>query len=232
MANFLFDSGYQVVTWVSIAASISSFFFFAGKPSGQRGQGMAWSAISLCLATAVMIILLAKRYFYDAEKAPRLEKEPNIGVFETIFEVSKSLGTPVLAIKNYGDAMALNVRARCQFLPFTVKEMPTSGTYPPPPPFIGAYNAAANPPFTLRPGEIVGVGPVPPYTKDRTRDIRNGKELLLVYYYAIYQDESGNDYWFEYYSWFEHTSKRFKVCDTHNRHGKGQNEAEPKAVWK
>jgi hypothetical protein len=54
--------------WVWIAASISSFFFFAGKPSGERAQGMVWSAVSLCVAVVAMIVLLAKRYFWDREQ--------------------------------------------------------------------------------------------------------------------------------------------------------------------
>src|ERR1700686_349769 len=122
--TFLFDSVYQVITWVWIAASISSFFFFAGKPSGQRGQGMAWSAVSLFLAVAAMIILVAKRYFFDAEDDPKNKARAELfieGARMLPLEPGKSQKI-LLSVRNRGKLAARNINvggANNRFLPKT-----------------------------------------------------------------------------------------------------------------
>ncbi len=65
ITNFLFDSVYQVVTWVWIAVSISAFFFFA---SNKSTRGMVASAISLLVAVITMLSLMAKKHFWDGPK--------------------------------------------------------------------------------------------------------------------------------------------------------------------
>lgn len=56
---FLFDSAYQVVTWVLIALSISAGFFFLSK---QNYQGAVWSGVALLVCIVVMLGLLYDRY--------------------------------------------------------------------------------------------------------------------------------------------------------------------------
>src|SRR5438270_8094110 len=55
----LFDSAYQVVTWVFIALSISAGFFFLGK---QNYRGVVWSVVALLICTVIMLGLLYERY--------------------------------------------------------------------------------------------------------------------------------------------------------------------------
>jgi hypothetical protein len=107
--DFFFDSAYQVVTWVWIAISISSFFFFAGKPEGQRGRGMMWSFISLVLSVIVMILLLAKRYFWDSDGKPI--DRPELST-ERVYVKTLEAGKPeiiMMEIQNRGKLTAHNV---------------------------------------------------------------------------------------------------------------------------
>jgi hypothetical protein len=55
----------------------SSFFFFAGKASGQRAQGMMWSVVSLVVSVFLMILLVAKRSF-SMRKSPRVRNFSSI----------------------------------------------------------------------------------------------------------------------------------------------------------
>lgn len=71
LTRFLFDSAYQVVTWVWIAASISAFFYFASKESG---NGMRWSVASLVVSVVVMIALVASQHFIKPDGKERPER--------------------------------------------------------------------------------------------------------------------------------------------------------------
>ncbi len=183
--NFLFDSGYQVVTWVWIATSISSFFFFAGKPSGQRGQGMVWSALSLCVAVAVMILLLAKRYFFDTQGRPKISLES-----ATIAFTSNRPPRIAIGVKNRGDLTAHNILWRGA-------DYVTSYDFPGPLPYsrpdevdrqrdliAGAeLTAITMHGVPITPAELIGLG--------------SGKLRFWHYTDATYEDKSGNEYPFD-----------------------------------
>src|SRR5436305_941957 len=70
--TFLFDSFYQVVTWVWIGVSISAFFFFA---SNKSKNGMIGSAVSLLAAILLMLALMAKKHFWDGEADRSLSQQ-------------------------------------------------------------------------------------------------------------------------------------------------------------
>jgi hypothetical protein len=86
--RFLFESVYQVVTWVWIAVSISAFFFFA---SSKSKNGMIDSAVSLFVAILVMLMLIAKKHFWDGD-APTVDFTPTRGVSKS----EKDENTPSL----------------------------------------------------------------------------------------------------------------------------------------
>jgi hypothetical protein len=65
---FLFDSAYQVVTWVLIALAIAALFLFLSKGNH---KGILWSVIALLVCVEVMVGLIAERYMTpDAPRPP------------------------------------------------------------------------------------------------------------------------------------------------------------------
>jgi hypothetical protein len=63
---FLFDSAYQVVTWVLIALSIGAIFFFLSQ---QNYRGAIWSGVALLVCIGIMLGLLAVRYVTEWKAA-------------------------------------------------------------------------------------------------------------------------------------------------------------------
>jgi len=61
---FLFDSAYQIVTWVLIALSISAVFFFLGR---QDYGGVVWSSVALVICVVIMLWLLYDRYITEGK---------------------------------------------------------------------------------------------------------------------------------------------------------------------
>jgi hypothetical protein len=61
---FLFDSAYQLVTWVLIALSISAIFFFLSK---QDYREAGWSVVALLVCIGIMLGLLAVRYVTESK---------------------------------------------------------------------------------------------------------------------------------------------------------------------
>ena len=59
MRAFLFESAYQVVTWVFITISIAAVFYFLAKGNH---RGVLWSVITMVICVAIMIGLIADRY--------------------------------------------------------------------------------------------------------------------------------------------------------------------------
>jgi hypothetical protein len=59
---FLFDSAYQILTWVFIALSIGAIFFFLSK---QDYRGVLWSVVALLICILIMLGLLADRYITE-----------------------------------------------------------------------------------------------------------------------------------------------------------------------
>jgi hypothetical protein len=59
---FLFDSAYQIVTWVLIAASLGILLLFWSK---DNYRGVLWGVIWLVCSISVMLGLLADRYFFQ-----------------------------------------------------------------------------------------------------------------------------------------------------------------------
>jgi hypothetical protein len=56
----LFESVFQVVTWVGIAVAIAAIFYFLSK---DNLRGAIWSSAALACAVAVMLAIIADRYF-------------------------------------------------------------------------------------------------------------------------------------------------------------------------
>jgi hypothetical protein len=71
---FLFDSAYQLITWVCIALSIGSIFYFLGKG---YWRGALWAFVILLVSIVVMLGLLADRYIVEGytRRAPVTETQ-------------------------------------------------------------------------------------------------------------------------------------------------------------
>jgi hypothetical protein len=57
--GMLFDSFYEIITWVFIALSISAFFYFLSK---SQARGMVWSGVALVECVVIMVGLIADKY--------------------------------------------------------------------------------------------------------------------------------------------------------------------------
>jgi hypothetical protein len=67
---FVFDSAYQVVTWVLIAVAIAALFLCVSKGNH---KGILWSAVALLICVEIMVALIAERYI--APDAPQLPSD-------------------------------------------------------------------------------------------------------------------------------------------------------------
>jgi hypothetical protein len=103
--RFLFDSTYQVVTWVWIGLSIAAYFYYLSKDSS---RGVLWSGISLAFAALVMIILVASQHF----SASGSEERPELSIDKAW--PALSVGSPVrvfITLRNRGKRTARHVSA-------------------------------------------------------------------------------------------------------------------------
>jgi hypothetical protein len=97
--DFLFDSIYQVVTWVCIALAIGSIFYFASKSSN---RGVMWSITALLCFVTIMIGIMADRHFFRGDVAGKERSEesgtnpPNVRLPESVIIDSSPTptGTP------------------------------------------------------------------------------------------------------------------------------------------
>jgi hypothetical protein len=183
--TFLFDSVYQVVTWVWIGVSISAFFFFA---SNKSNSGMVLSVVSLLAAILVMLSLMAKKHFWDGE-AEKIQQRPELYVSGARMTPLHA-GQPervVLGIKNRGNATARNIRlgggnhffASSSFTgPLEYQSLPVDTR-----PDIG-------------PGEEKSIvsSSSEPLSIDRIKDLQRGELLFFHYAEGDYEDESGATY--------------------------------------
>src|ERR1700736_4090127 len=69
-AAFLFDSAYQIVTWVCIAGSFLAMSYFLSK---DNMRGAYWSGVVLLIFVVLMLALLGDRHFFQgkAESTPK-----------------------------------------------------------------------------------------------------------------------------------------------------------------
>jgi hypothetical protein len=61
IADFLFDSVYQIVTWVCIALAVGGIWYFASR---DNSRGILWAAIALFCSIAIMIGIIADGHFF------------------------------------------------------------------------------------------------------------------------------------------------------------------------
>jgi len=113
ITDFLFDSAYQVVTWVLIALSIGGFFYFLGK---SNGRGALWSAIALFIFIAIMIGIVADRFFFRGTN----KKERPYVIFRATRLKPLTVGNyPVIEYQleniSKGEVSVLFKYATCQF---------------------------------------------------------------------------------------------------------------------
>jgi hypothetical protein len=182
--NFLFDSVYQVVTWVWIAVSISAFFYYASKQTG-GGRGMVWSAVSLFCSILVMVSLIAKQHF----SKPETKERPELWIDKTVM-LPLEAGKPekmLMLLKNRGSATAQNILV-------SGNHYIASSCFTGPLPF---ERAEGNVRGTLAPGaEITLVSDlVDRPLNGETIDGLNARANLMFHYGEVkYTDEGGRNY--------------------------------------
>jgi hypothetical protein len=93
ISRFLFDSAYQLVTWVFIGASIASLFYFLGKESK---KGIIRSLIGLLVSIIIMLGLLAYRYIVEARTLHTTVVQPEKQYVSIVASslTALSVGTP------------------------------------------------------------------------------------------------------------------------------------------
>jgi hypothetical protein len=75
ISDLLFDSVYQIVTWVVIAGAIGGIYHFLSK---DNWRGVLWSSIGLACAVAIMIGLIADRYFFRSATKETKQERPYV----------------------------------------------------------------------------------------------------------------------------------------------------------
>lgn len=184
IANFLFDSAYQVVTWVWIGLSIAALFYYAGKDSV---SGIRWSIVSLISSVVVMIVLVANQHFFSKHSEP--SKRPELYIREARMTplVAGQPETIVLGIGNRGNATARNIRlgAGNHFYASSSFEGPLE--YKP---------IAVDTQPDLGPGEEKSMvsHSFEPLTEERIKDFQEGRLLFFHYAEGEYDDDNGTTY--------------------------------------
>lgn len=185
--NFLFDSTFQVVTWVWIGVSIGAFFFFA---SSKNTWGMVLSVISLFASVAVMLGLIATKHFWDSDGK---RKRPELYVSGALMKPLK-VGEPetvVLGLKNRGNGIARNIRLGRGNHLFA----PASFTGP-----LECKPSDSDTRPDLGPDEETSlVSPSQnPLSQDRLSDLQSGKLLFFHFAEGEYDDDDGRAYPVDY----------------------------------
>jgi hypothetical protein len=201
--RILFDSAYQVVTWIWIGMSIGSYFYYLSKASS---QGALWSMVSLVCSGVVMIVLVASQYFGEGQDP----KRPELYIHETRMlplEPGKP-ETVLLDLRNRGTTTARNVRlwpATHAFLPNTV---------------VGPLQYHAPKVTDVRPdigvGEvnntIVSSSPVP-LSKEKIRELQDGETLFFHFGEGEYEGDDGTVYPFDFcYMYWPQSAGVPRIC--------------------
>jgi hypothetical protein len=98
MTNFLFESLYQVITWVFIALAVGSIFYFLSKGNT---RGVLWSSVGLVCFVAVMIGIVGDHYFFRSEVQTTAPAKERAYVFIEGTSLAKPLSAgekPILMI--------------------------------------------------------------------------------------------------------------------------------------
>jgi len=112
ITDFLFESAYQIVTWVLIGLSIGFFIFYLGKGNS---RGILWSLISLFVWIIVMVGIIADRSFFRKILSFYVLAETH---FRTTFRGEKPGATFWVSFSN-GDEAAIVPITDCIYVRFT-----------------------------------------------------------------------------------------------------------------
>ncbi len=205
LTRFLFDSAYQVVTWVWIAVSISAFFYYASKDSS---HGMRWSAASLVLSVIVMIALIASQHFVKTDGKESRER-PELYTHGAMMGplVAGEPETVLVGLKNRGKATARNiclggrnhVILNADFAgPLVYKHVPVQ----------------LRPDLGPGPEEQSAISKSPqPLSQEQIDQLKKGQTLFFHFAEGEYNDGDGNTYPIDYCYMFNPTSPTvMRVC--------------------
>jgi hypothetical protein len=125
---FMFDSTYQIITWVLIALAVGSIFYYKSQGSN---RGIIWSIVALIIFIALMVGMIADRYVsedQDTETSPAdrpwlsIEITPNGPI---TYQGTESATIPLsYRITNTGRSPANNVQLKVDVV------FPTFGSNP------------------------------------------------------------------------------------------------------
>lgn len=201
--TFLFDSVYQVVTWVWIAVSISAFFFFA---SNKSKSGMIGSAVSLLVAIFVMLALMAKKHFLDGDAE---KTRPELYISGSMMGplTPGEPETVLLGLKNRGNATARNIRIGGGNHQFTTSNFSGPLEYK-------RVDVTTYADLGPGPEENTLLSRSPqPLTEKQIRELREGKTLFFHYAEGEYDDDAGNTYPIDYCYMFNPQSPTvMRIC--------------------
>ena len=105
--NFIFDSIYQIVTWVFIACAIAALFYCLSKGNT---RGVIWSFVGLICSVVVMIGIIADDHFFRSDTATPVGNRPYVFISETALMEPLIVGDkPVFmfALTNSGQTEAI-----------------------------------------------------------------------------------------------------------------------------
>lgn len=215
ITEFLFDSFYQVVTWVCIGLAVGGLWYFASK---DNGRGVLWSVCALFCSIVIMISIIADKYFFRAI-VPPIGSPQNASVERPELSIDRVLprlapGKPVsvtMQITNRGKAAALNIAIG-------------GADFFAPKSFNGLLEKHDFPKSDTRPS-LAGGAPITvdarantPISREQVAGIQAGNLLWFRYGDGQYQDGTGNSYHFEFCFMYDPLRPdSMRICPTQYR---------------
>jgi hypothetical protein len=207
ISDFLFESIYQIVTWVFIALSIGSIFYFANQ--GNKKLVM-WSVIGLICFTLIMIGIIADRQLFrtasPSQKSETAKDRPELSI-EKAFVKTLEVGKPetiIMEVQNRGKITAHNITMYSTIVhqPGTSESLLVYGKKPPG--VTASLASGASLTIDFR-SEWIN-------TAADIEAIKAGQVLLFHFGKGQYEDESGATYPFQYCFMYEPPSPNMQIC--------------------
>ena len=187
MINFVFESLYQVVTWVFIGLTIGGIFYFLSKGNI---RGVVWSSVGLICFVVIMIGIVADHYFFRSEAQTAVSSKERPYVFFEHAQLMKPLASGdrpaiTMILANSGPVEATGVVKDISYYLSLDRAVHTL-----------EYHPGAQVTFSLEPTARVTIRFNPKFvlTEEVVKAATEGKVWLFFYARGEYKDATGQTY--------------------------------------
>jgi hypothetical protein len=214
LTAFLFDSIFQVVTWVGIAACLGAIFYFLSK---DNMRGTYWGGAGLVILILLMIAMVGDRHFFQNSSAQptisptsaRTKERPYVFIHENALTKPLTGGQPISIRTVYENTGPGEVRVtfKNSTAAFRVDDN-RSLKYAP-------YDPAATVSFTIPPqrrSETFFSFRDPLFTDEDIKGLHDGRAKLYFFARGEFKDESGRKYPLDFRFVYDPESGGLFVC--------------------